>query len=104
MILIFDLIQQSARFLAVAGTLYLLFLSLTNVIWLRLSARKPSIVDGSRVSVLVPAHIKKKISPVAWTRSWLKRTQTTPSPFLTISPPTLRGGSFPTMRPDTRAG
>jgi len=37
------------------GTAYFLILSVSNVIWLRLSSRKPKKTDGGLVSVLIPA-------------------------------------------------
>jgi chlorobactene glucosyltransferase len=60
MALLFDLVARTARFLAVAGTLYFLLLSLSNIVWLRLSSRAPRIRSGRRVSVLVPARNEEK--------------------------------------------
>jgi chlorobactene glucosyltransferase len=41
--------------LCVLGATYFLFLSLSNIIWLRLSSRKPHTTMGGKVSVLIPA-------------------------------------------------
>jgi len=41
--------------LCVLGASYFLFLSLSNIIWLRLSSRKPHTTTGGKVSVLIPA-------------------------------------------------
>jgi len=60
MILLFDFFHHAARFLAVAGTLYFLFLSLSNIAWLRSSSRRPRIRAGHLVSVLVPARNEEK--------------------------------------------
>ena len=41
--------------LCVLGATYFLFLSLSNIVWLRLSSRKPHTTMGGKVSVLIPA-------------------------------------------------
>jgi chlorobactene glucosyltransferase len=41
--------------LAAAGTVYILLLSLANILWLRSSSYKPSSTDMGKVSVLIPA-------------------------------------------------
>ncbi len=46
--------------LFVLGTTYFLFLSISNIIWLRLSSRKPCITTGGKVSVLIPARNEEK--------------------------------------------
>jgi chlorobactene glucosyltransferase len=42
------------------GTLYFLLLSLSNILWLRLSSRTPRVTNGAMVSVLVPARNEEK--------------------------------------------
>jgi chlorobactene glucosyltransferase len=46
-----DLLQR----LLLVGTIYFLLLSISNIIWLRLSSRRPRITSGKKVSVLIPA-------------------------------------------------
>lgn len=46
--------------LLLAGTLYVLALSLSNVLWLRLSARRPDVRHRGKVSVLVPARDEER--------------------------------------------
>jgi len=41
--------------LCVLGAVYFLFLSLSNIVWLRLSSRRPNTTVGGKVSVLIPA-------------------------------------------------
>ena len=42
------------------GTVYFLLLAVSNIIWLRLSSRKPKKKDGGKVSVLIPARDEEK--------------------------------------------
>src|SRR5512136_126925 len=42
------------------GALYFLVLSLSNVVWLRLSSREPRLRQGRKVSVLVPARNEER--------------------------------------------
>jgi chlorobactene glucosyltransferase len=44
----------------ILGTLYFLFLSASNVLWLRLSSHYPRIRRGRMVSVLIPARDEEK--------------------------------------------
>ena len=48
------------QILFVLGTTYFLFLSISNIIWLRLSSRKPGRTTGGKVSVLIPARNEEK--------------------------------------------
>jgi len=47
-------------FIFVLGTLYFLFLSISNVLWLRLSSLRPRIKRGRMVSVLIPARNEER--------------------------------------------
>lgn len=47
-------------FIFVFGTLYFLFLSASNVLWLRLSSLRPRIKRGRMVSVLIPARNEER--------------------------------------------
>ncbi len=42
------------------GTIYFVFLSLSNIAWLRLSSRAPRVRRGRKVSVLIPARNEEK--------------------------------------------
>jgi chlorobactene glucosyltransferase len=42
------------------GPLYFLFLSVSNVVWLRISSREPRVRAGGKVSVLVPARNEER--------------------------------------------
>jgi chlorobactene glucosyltransferase len=53
-------LAQAIRVAFLLGTLYILLLSLSNVVWLRTSSRKPRVVTGKKVSVLVPARNEEK--------------------------------------------
>jgi chlorobactene glucosyltransferase len=48
------------RLLFLLGAVYFLVLSISNVIWLRLSSRRPRVTQGKKVSVLVPARDEEK--------------------------------------------
>ena len=47
-------------FIFLLGALYFLFLSVSNVVWLRLSSCKPRLHSGRKVSVLVPARNEER--------------------------------------------
>ncbi len=44
----------------ILGAIYFLLLSLSNVLWLRLSSRPPRVTRGRKVSVLIPARDEEK--------------------------------------------
>jgi chlorobactene glucosyltransferase len=48
-------LTQAAHYLFLLGVFYMFVLALSNIIWLRLSSRKPRRRRGGRVSVLIPA-------------------------------------------------
>jgi chlorobactene glucosyltransferase len=52
--------RPALEILLLAGTLYVLALSVSNVLWLRLSARGPDGRRRGRVSVLVPARDEER--------------------------------------------
>jgi chlorobactene glucosyltransferase len=47
--------MRIVHFLLVLGSVYFFFLAASNIIWLRLSSRKPRRWSGRKVSVLIPA-------------------------------------------------
>jgi chlorobactene glucosyltransferase len=52
--------MNALRLLFFLGAAYFLVLSISNIIWLRLSSRRPRITQGRMVSVLVPARDEEK--------------------------------------------
>jgi chlorobactene glucosyltransferase len=54
------LLDNLVRLLFVLGAGYFFLLSLSNIVWLRLSSRKPSLTRGGLVSVLIPARDEEK--------------------------------------------
>jgi chlorobactene glucosyltransferase len=52
--------MNALRLLFLLGAAYFLVLSLSNIVWLRLSSRRPRITRGRMVSVLVPARDEAK--------------------------------------------
>jgi chlorobactene glucosyltransferase len=54
------ILGQTLPLIFILGTLYFLFLSASNVLWLRLSSLPPRIRRGRMVSVLIPARDEEK--------------------------------------------
>ncbi len=54
------LFEHVIRLVFLLGTLYFLVLSLSNILWLRISSRTPRLTKGGKVSVLVPARNEEK--------------------------------------------
>jgi chlorobactene glucosyltransferase len=54
------LLDNLVRLLFVLGAAYFFLLSISNIVWLRLSSRKPSLTRGGLVSVLIPARDEEK--------------------------------------------
>lgn len=54
------MLQQGLHLLFFMGTIYFLLLSLSNILWLRLSSRQPQLTEGGLVSVLIPARNEEK--------------------------------------------
>ncbi len=59
-VVLFPNVEGWARLVFLLGAGYFLLLSLSNVVWLRLSSRAPSVKSGKRVSVLIPARNEEK--------------------------------------------
>ena len=57
---LFPHIEGWIRLLFLLGVGYFLLLSLSNVVWLRLSSHEPRLRRGRKVSVLVPARNEEK--------------------------------------------
>ena len=53
-------IESWVRLVFLLGAVYFLFLSISNVMWLRLNSRKPRLRRGRKVSVLVPARDEER--------------------------------------------
>jgi len=56
-------IANLLRLVFVLGAAYFLFLSISNVVWLRVSSRAPRVRRGRKVSVLVPARNEERNLP-----------------------------------------
>ena len=56
-------IEDLVRLVFVLGAAYFLFLSISNVVWLRMSSRAPRLRRGRKVSVLVPARNEERNLP-----------------------------------------
>ena len=60
MVTLIVLLDHMLRFLFFLGAAYFLLLSISNIIWLRLSSHRPRITQGRMVSVLIPARDEEK--------------------------------------------
>ena len=60
---IFPGVESWVRLVFLLGAAYFLLLSISNVVWLRLSSREPRLHRGRKVSVLVPARNEEKNLP-----------------------------------------
>ena len=60
MIALIVLLGHVLRLLFFLGAAYFLLLSVSNIIWLRLSSHRPRITGGRMVSVLIPARDEEK--------------------------------------------
>ncbi len=56
-------VQDLVRLVFVLGAAYFLILSISNVVWLRVSSRAPRLRRGRKVSVLVPARNEERNLP-----------------------------------------
>ena len=56
-------LENLLRLVSVLGAAYFLFLSISTVVWLRLSSREPRLRRGRKVSVLVPARNEEQNLP-----------------------------------------
>ena len=54
------MLDHSIRLLFFLGAAYFLLLSISNIVWLRLSSHRPRITRGKMVSVLIPARDEEK--------------------------------------------
>ncbi len=56
-------VESWVRLVLLLGAAYFLLLSISNVVWLRVSSREPRLHRGRKVSVLVPARNEEKNLP-----------------------------------------